>query len=148
MKKEWLIIDRTGFSLVEALLASAIFVLLVTMLSGAYFYGQESAVLAGNTARATMFAEEGIEAVRNIRDGGFYDLSDGTYGLAVLGGEWTFSGSEDQADIFSRQVVISSIDVDRKNATVNVSWQQNGQRSGSIALTTEITSWAFPRSVQ
>ena len=70
-----------GFSLVEVILSSAVFALLVTALVGAYLYGQESTALAGNRARAVMLAEEGLEATRNIRDGGFNDLGVGIHGL-------------------------------------------------------------------
>src|SRR3989338_1390661 len=120
---------QQGFSLVEVILSSAIFVLLVTALVGAYLYGQESPALAGNRAGATMLAEEGLEAVRNIRDAGFSNLTDGDYGLTTAGNQWNLSGSQDTSDIFSRQIVISSVDAKRKSITANVSWQQNSQRT-------------------
>lgn len=132
---------QQGFSLVEVILASAVFVLLVTALVGAYLYGQESTALAGNRARATMLAEEGLEAVRNIRDSAFANITDGTYGLTTAGNQWNLSGLEDTADIFTRQVVISSIDTKRKSVTANVTWQQNPQRSGLVSLVTHLTNW-------
>ena len=71
----------------EVMLASAIFVLLVTALVGAYLYGQEATVLAGNRAQAVMLAEEGLEAVRNMRDFTFTALADGAYGLSTAGNQ-------------------------------------------------------------
>lgn len=139
--REWLITNRAGFSLVEVLLSSAIFVLLVTALVGAYLYGQEATAIAGNRARATMFAEEGLEAVRNIRDAGFSNLVDGTYGLTTSSNQWNLSSVRDTNGIFSRQVVISTIDSKRKSITANVAWQQNPQRTGSVSLTTRLTNW-------
>lgn len=130
-----------GFSLVEVILASAVFVLLVSALVGAYLYGQESTVLAGNRARAVMLAEEGLEAVRNIRDAGFSNLTDGTYGLTTTGNQWSLSGSSDTSDIFNRQVVISSIDAMRKSVIASVTWQQNPQRAGLVSATTYLTNW-------
>lgn len=77
MKKEQSHISRyAGFSLVEVILSTAIFGLLVTTLVGGFLYGQEATFLAGSRARATMLAEEGIEAVRNIRDADFANLAD------------------------------------------------------------------------
>lgn len=130
-----------GFSVVEALLAVSIFALLVTALFGAYFYGQESAVLAGNRTRAALFAEEGIEATRNIRDAGFSNLIDGTHGLSTAGNQWSFSGASDTLGIFTRSVVVSPVDSHRKNVVSTVTWQQNPERSGTVSVATELTEW-------
>jgi hypothetical protein len=89
-----------------------------------------------------MLAEEGLEAVRNIRDHDFSNLTDGTYGLAVSNNQWSFSGSEDITDIFTRQIIISTIDSDTKQARAIVSWQQNQQRTGTAELVTYFSNWA------
>ncbi len=133
--------DKGGFSLVEVMLASAVFVLLVTALVGAYLYGQEATVLAGNRAQAVLLAEEGLEAVRNMRDFTFTALADGAYGLSTAGNQWSFSGFEDISGIFTRQIIISSVDAARRSITANVSWQQNPQRTGLVSLTTRFTHW-------
>ncbi len=135
------LLTSTGFSLVEAILASAIFGLLVTALVGSYLYGQEATVLAGNRARAVMLAEGALEATRNIKEKDFTNLTNGTFGLAVLGNEWVLSGSSDATDIFTRQIVVSSVDANRKSLTTNVSWQQNAQRAGQVSLITYLTNW-------
>lgn len=140
MPKAWLITNK-GFSLVEVILASAVFGLLVTALVGAYLYGAEATALAGNRARANLLAEEGLEAIRNIHDGGFNDLATGTHGLAISANQWTLSGTQDTSDIFTRQIDIANIDSTRKTITSTVTWQQNPQRTGSVALTTRLTNW-------
>lgn len=133
-----------GFSLVEVILASSVFVLLVTALIGAYLYGQESTALAGNRARAAMLAEEGLEAVRNIRDADFTILTSGSKGLVISSNQWMFSGGSDVADIFTRSTVISPVGgaaSNKKNVTVDVTWQQNSQRTGTISLVSRLTNW-------
>lgn len=130
-----------GFSVVEVLLAVSIFALIVTALFGAYFYGQEASVLAGNRTRAAIFAEEGLEAARNIRDAGFVNLTDGTHGLSIAGNQWTFSGSSDTSGIFTRSIAVSSLDSHRKQVTSTVTWQQNPQRTGVATLTVELANW-------
>lgn len=132
---------QLGFSLVEILLAVSIFGLLVTALVGGLIYGQESTALAGERARAVLLAEEGLEAVRNIRDAGFTNLTDGPHGLAIAANTWTLSGTSDTTDIFTRSLVISSVDATRKLITSTVSWPQNPQRTGSVVLTTYLTYW-------
>ncbi len=134
-----------GFSVVEVILASSIFILLVTALVGAYLYGEESTILAGNRASAVFLADEGLEAVRNIRGegsaGSFNSLTNGMHGLATSSNEWIFSGSSDVTDIFTRTVEIGTVDSFRKNATSTVTWQQNAQRSGTVLLVTRFTDW-------
>lgn len=130
-----------GFSLIEAILASAVFMLLVTALVGAYLYGQESTAIAGNRNRAVMLAEEGLEAVRNIRDAGFSNLTDGAYGLTAAGNRWNLSGLSDATDIFARQIIISSVDTRRKSVTSTITWQQNPQRSGTVSIVSKLTNW-------
>jgi prepilin-type N-terminal cleavage/methylation domain-containing protein len=144
MKKAQLHINNfcKGFSLVEVLLASSIFAIIVTALVGAYLYGIESTAVSGNRARAVLIAEEGLEAVRNIRDNDFEDLVVGTYGIEVLGGEWDFYGSSDDTDIFTRKVSIGTISDDQKLITSTVTWQQNLQRTGTVSVIGYLNNWA------
>lgn len=137
MKKEL----QSGFSLVEALLSIAIFGLIVTAFVGSIIFGQQSTLLAGNRARAVFIAEEGLEAVRNIRDPDFANLTNGTFGLATTGNQWTLSGTSNTIDIFTRQVQIQTVDADRKRIISTVTWQQNPQRTGSVTLETYLTNW-------
>lgn len=130
-----------GFSVVEAVLAGAIFGLLVMAMVGAWLYGEESGALAGNRSRAIFLAEEGLEAVRNIRDNNFSNLVDGTYGISAGGNKWSLSGSSDTTGIFTRQVQISSNGSDRKNIVSTVTWPQNAVRNGSISLSSQLTYW-------
>jgi len=135
--------NQKGFSLVEAILASSAFIMLVTALIGALIYGQESTASAGMRAKAAFLAEEGLEAGRNIRDEDFSKLIDGaSYGLSISGGIWVLvPDSKDQIDIFTRQTTIESIDNKTKQITTKVTWQQNPRRIGSISLTTYLTNW-------
>lgn len=136
------VLRRQGFSLVEVILASSIFALMITAFVGAYLYGEEATSLAGRRARAVLLAEEGLEATRNIRDAGFANLIDGQHGLSTAGNQWSFSTTtQDVQDIFTRQVTIGTVDTKRKIATSTVTWQQNQQRGGSVTLVTRLTNW-------
>lgn len=140
MRKGLLVING-GFSLVEVILATSIFALLATSLVGVFLYGQESTAVAGQRARASMLAEEGLEASRNIRDSGFNNLTTGTHGLTIASNQWAFSGTSDINDIFTREIVVTSVDAERKNVTANVTWQQNPSRTGLVSLVTRMTDW-------
>lgn len=133
---------QKGLSTIEALLASSVLILIVTAFMGSYIYGSESTALAGQRARATFLAEEGLEASRNIRDANFSNLTDGTKGLAISGNEWIYSGTSDTTDgIYTRQIIISTSGTNRKQVASIVTWQQNNQRTGSVNLTTYLTNW-------
>lgn len=133
---------RPAFSLIEVVLSVALFAMLVTSMFGAYIYSQESVSLAGARNRASLIAEEGLEATRSIRDASFGSLVDGTYGLTQSGNKWILSGSSDTTDIFQRQVTISSIDANRKQIVSSVNWNQNMTRTGNISLTSYLDNWS------
>lgn len=140
MKKEWSTIKQ-GFLLVEILLASSVFILFMTAFSGAFYYGIQSSTISGDRARAIMFAEEGQEAVRSIKNTNFANLTNGTHGLVYSSSTWLLSGTSSTSGIFTRQVIISTIDAKRKNVAVTVSWQQTPARIGSITTTSRLTDW-------
>ncbi len=129
-----------GFSVVEALLAVTVFGLLVTALVGSLVYGRASTADSGERSRATALAEEGIEAVRNIRNAAYSNLTDGTFGLVQSGGVWTLSGSQDVSGIYTRQVAISTVDSTHKTVTATVSWTIAGS-SHQVVVTGRLTNW-------
>lgn len=132
---------QSGFSLVEVLLAVSVFSLIVTALTGGLIYGQQSTALAGMRSRAAILADEGLEAARNIRDENYSNLVNGTSGLVISSNQWTFSGSQDTTDIFTRQITVADAGTNRKQITSTVTWQQNPQRTGNVTLTTYLTNW-------
>lgn len=140
IKKEWSN-TKKGFLLVEILLATSLFVLFMTAFTGVFYYGLQSSFIAGDRARAVMFAEEGQEALRSIKNANFSNLVDGTYGLTYTNNTWSLSGSSDTSGIFTRSVTISTIDAHRKNIIVNVSWQQTPDRPGSVTISGRLTNW-------
>jgi Tfp pilus assembly protein PilV len=135
-----------GFSLVEVLLAVGLLGLVFLGFASTLTYGQESSVYSGNQVRAVLLAKEGLEAVRNIRDEDFGNLSAGTYGLSDSGGEWNFSGTSDVTDTFTRVINISEVDADRIEVASTVTWQQGPVRNGSIELVTYLTNWQVAKA--
>ncbi len=130
-----------GFLLVEVILASSLFVLFLTAFTGVYYYGLQSSTLGGDRGRASMYAEEGQEAIRSIKNNNFAALTNGTYGLLYSNNTWSLSASPDTSGIFTRQVTISPIDANRKNIQVTVSWQQTPSRTGSVTSFARVTNW-------
>lgn len=140
MKKEWST-TKQGFLLIEIILATSVFVLFMTAFAGVFYYGLQSSYLAGDRARAVMYAGEGQEALRSIKNNGFANLTDGTYGLRYASNTWQLIALPDTNGIFTRQVTITTVDANRKNTSVNVSWQQTPDRVASITLPGRLTNW-------
>jgi len=136
------IANNAGFSLVEVLLAVAIFVLIISTYVMAMIYGQENTALAGKRARAVLLASEGLAVMQNMGDSNFANLINGTYGLALSSNTWSLTGVSDVWDIFTREIIISSVNTNTKKVESRVSWQQNLQRQGTVSLITYLTNWA------
>ncbi|MEK7583783.1 MAG: GIY-YIG nuclease family protein [Patescibacteria group bacterium] len=134
-------LSLTGFTLVEVVVASAVFLIIVAAFGGAMIYSQGGMTRAGERGRASFLALEGSEATRAMRDASFVALTDGQHGLAVSGGLWVFSGTSDVTGIFTRQVTVGTIDADRKRVTSTVTWLQPQGRPGSVQLVTNLTNW-------
>ena len=124
-------------SLVEALLAIGLFSFVALALAGGIAYSVQNSQIPGQRDKAVFLAQEGIEAARFIRNNNYADLVNGNHGLSmsVVPGEWSFSGTEDIVDIYSRQVIISTVDANTKQVTVNVDWADNLGISKSVSLT-------------
>lgn len=143
IKKEWLTTKkpREGFLLVEILLSTSLFVLFLTAFAGVFYYGLQSSILAGKRSQATMVAEEGQEAVRSMKNSNFSSLVAGAHGLTYAGDTWSFSGTVDTVNGFTRQVTVTDIDSNRKDVTVTVTWPQTTNRTGSISFSSRVTNW-------
>lgn len=140
-KKFWRVNPNPGFSIIEAILAVALFSLILLALVTALIYGRESTAALGSHSRAALIAEEGLEALRNIRDENFSNLTDGTYGLATSSNQWILSGTQDINNIYTRQIQIGAVDPKTKAATVSVTWSETPTRAGAISLSTRLTNW-------
>lgn len=132
---------KKAFVLIEALLGLALFSIYVAAFFPVVIGVREVPFFAGNRDRAIFICEEGLEAVRNIRDADFANLSDGTYGLAISGNEWSFSGTFDNVGDFTRTIEIATVDANTKSVTCNVTWNQTDSRSATIELVTYLANW-------
>lgn len=130
-----------GFSPVEVLLASTLFGVIVTGMIGALIYGQLANANSGDRIRATMLADEGVQAVRSIRNLTYGDLVNGTFGLVQVAGKWTLSGASDASSIYTRETTISATTVNTKLITSTVSWTQNGS-ARSVSVKSILSNWA------
>ena len=137
---------KSGQSLIELLIAMSILVLAVSAVTFLVLDVYTSNRAGKERIIANFLAREGEEAVRSIRDRDFDELVPGSYGLALSGGKWIFSGNYDDYGKFKRQIIISNVasdidETDIKKIESRVSWKINPLRQESISLVDYLTDW-------
>jgi len=139
--------NQKGFSLVEVVVAISIILVFLTALVGTYNVYLRVALQNSDTAKAAYLAEEGIEAIKLLRDTSWDEkiatLSTNTpYYLVFSGGTWQTSVSETYIDsLFLRSITIGDVyrdsesdivtsggtlDGNAKQITVTVAWHYRG----------------------
>lgn len=138
-------IDHTkGFSLMEVMLAIALFAIVAIIVFSSILYGQRSTKNFAERSQAILLADEGVNAVRNIRDANFtsfFSVADGNYGIGVTANKWVLSGAFDLVGDFKRQVALSTINSTTRLLTSTVSWPQASPLY-STDTKTYFTNWA------
>ena len=130
----------------EALVASAILASVLAFAIGAYLISAQAGAENGPSLQAAYLADEGIEALRVMRDTSYSaniaPLAAGTtYYLAWNGTTWTSTTTDSFVDgTFERSFVLSNVyrnpnedisttgtlDPNTKEVTVTIAWQQQG----------------------
>ncbi|RJQ35656.1 type II secretion system protein, partial [Candidatus Parcubacteria bacterium] len=149
--------DLRGFSLVELIIALTVFAILAAgvfyVVTNSYsnFYG------SGDKQALAEYAQEGIEAVRAIRNNSWQDIIDsiGNNGVAkASNGLWTFSGSSDTQGDLTRVVTIANVERDSNGnivdsggtddpSTKKVTVTVSADGIDDYVLYTYLTDWSF-----
>lgn len=148
---------KKSFSLIEVLLAVAIFSFVASFFIFLMIESYKINERARDMMLATVLAEEGIEAVRSIRDINFTDLilTNRTFSkcLAIENDRWVLKTKIEKIgrrnvvvdciesiNKFSRKVFIDGSG-NRRNIAVIVSWQPISGPTKEIKLFTRLTNW-------
>ncbi len=138
--------QQSGLLLVEILLAVALTSLITLIIMSSIIYGRESTAVAGDRSRAAEIANMTVEAVNNIAQDNYANLStysDGTsYFLDTSVNTWQLSSSPTTIDSrFTSVVMFAGGPNGSRMILVSVSWQINNQRSGSVVATGFLSDW-------
>jgi len=142
--------------MIEILIAMVIFTIFA---SGIFYMGlntlQRTVKIEVNN-EALLYAEEGLEAGRNIRDRNYLDLVTGEYGLMMfLPASRPGPAPENIDDYYSRTITVENVyrdengdiaeigtlDEEIKKITSEVSWTWKDILPMSVSLTTYLTNW-------
>lgn len=157
-------LNNKGFSILEVILAAAIFMLFAIASGGAILQGFTLNRLGVEETVATQFATEGLEAARSIRNQNYSNLTNTlATGVArnATSGTWEFSGSNNilnAGKTYTRTIKVENVqrnpcnivttggalDPDTKKITSSVSWNFTPSRSNSVDLITYLSNWKKP----
>lgn len=130
-----------GFALVEMLVAIGVFLVFATAVATTVSGTDRRIRNVADAKRAAALADEALEAARNIRDAGYANLVNGTFGLAATGNRWELAGTSDVTGKFTRRVAIADGAANAKHVTATVTWPRIGLPAGTFSATTRLTDW-------
>ncbi|MEI8067324.1 MAG: prepilin-type N-terminal cleavage/methylation domain-containing protein [Candidatus Shapirobacteria bacterium] len=153
-----MLIKKNAFSLVEVILAIAIF----AIITGGGIVGLIPALnqnrQSGEITIANRLAEEGLEAVRSIRSRDFNLITSGAKGVGTSSNLWTFNGTSDTTDKYTRQITINpayrdgsgnlalsgTLDPDTWLVKSTINWNFSVGDTKQFSLDTVLTNWKKP----
>ena len=168
--------SANGFSILEVILAAALFIILATGAVTIVINGYNSNRLGQEMTVANQFAAEGIEAMKSIKNQAYTTLTACPAGPATNGVvrdeatfTWKCSGSDNtlthnSGDDFIRTIKIEDVqrddappagnivasggtlDPDTKKVTSTVTWNFSAARPETISLVSYLSDWRKPIS--
>lgn len=147
---------RSGQTVVEVIVAMTLFAILATgsvvVILGSFLTSRQGE----EEARAAFLAQEGLEAVESIRNRGWATLVDGSYGLSTSGTTWSFSGTSQVIEKYTRVIQVSSVsrnasgdivttggtvDPNTKRVESRVTWNFVPTSTNTVRMTQLMTNW-------
>jgi len=134
-------VAKSGQSLIEAVVAIGITLLVITGLVVLAVGAVRSATLSRNRSLAVQYAQEGMEALRSIRDRNFSDLPTGGINRLVwTGTQWSTLAGTETINFYTRSFTSAQVSAGKLKITLTVAWSDSGG-SHTVDLTTYLTNW-------
>ena len=153
--------SNKGQSVIEIILASAMFVIVATSITGVIMQSYRTNSMSDEQVVASQYASEGMEAIRSIRNQSFAALTNTTStGVKIsTGGVWSLNGASSTYDKYTRTISVTStyrdgsgnittstgtLDTSTKKVEVTVQWTGASGDQKSVVLTSYMTNWQEP----
>lgn len=148
-----------GFSLMELILAVALFMIFSRGLAGTAIGGYLTSFENARMVKVNALLVESWEALHSIRDGNWNDIANGIYGLTMSGGHWALLGSSDEVDGYTRIITIAdvlrddlgnivasgtNVDPDTKRISIELSWNDSAGQERSLYVESYLTNYVSP----
>ncbi len=138
---------QSGQSLLEAILAIALFAISLGALVP--YLNNQLSQLGGARAslQAQELAEEGLEALRSLRDQNWSLLTPGSHGIVLSSNLWALQSASDTANGFTRSVTLTDLNANEKYVLATVTWLDSFQRARMLTLPSVITNFRYVAEV-
>lgn len=151
--------NQAGMSLLEVIVAMAIFALIATAMVSLTVGSYAGLMRGGSQLEAEALASEAVEALKSVRETGWNTIIDSPAVVSLSGGHWALGAgaSELISDKFTRTINFDAVcrdasdnitdcpgaytDIHSRKATVNISWLENGIIPGDIQRVIYLTNW-------
>ncbi|OGI83410.1 hypothetical protein A2997_01675 [Candidatus Nomurabacteria bacterium RIFCSPLOWO2_01_FULL_36_10b] len=137
IKKQYCI----GFSLLEVILSVSLVAIIGTSIVAFLGFNREGLERASTHTDAYVLAEEGMHAIRAIRDESFDNISDGTFGLLLKNNKWEFIPNSDINGEYTRSIIVNIDTPDIAEVEVHVSWNDAIGKEQEVVLNSYLTNW-------
>jgi Tfp pilus assembly protein PilV len=147
---------QSGISLIEIIIAIAVFTMIVmgtmSVVLGSFSMSRQ----AEEGSKAGLLAQEGMEAVNSLKNQNWNNVTNGAHGITKTGGTWTFTGTSDTTEKYTRVITVSDVFRDgsgnivtlggtiapeTKKVSVIVSWNFGGTRHDGVVINQYVTRW-------
>lgn len=154
---------RSGFGLIETIVAVGIFSIIAVTGMTTILHTYSINRLSANETEASLMAQEGIDAVRSVRNQGWnspflsgaltHSCSTGC-GVTTGGGYWALKSGSDTQGAYTRTILIENVfrdgtgaivtsggtlDPDTRKVTSQVAWDFTASRNNAVEVTTYLT---------
>jgi len=115
-----------GFSLIEVIVSVAIVAILCISFTALTLQALKVSRINANELKARMYVQELMEVAIDLEqsgDEGWTKLSEYTVCHPFIdGGKWQLSVGPETIDIYTRSLLVESIDPNKKKVTASISW--------------------------
>ena len=132
-------LKKSGFSIVEVVLAGAVFIVFAAALSGILLQSLESGRRNADLMAAIAYAEEGLELVRSIHQQGFASLQTVRDGRIERNGSGGWDFTDDQEDRFDQYERRMTIEYTRRDSAGQIA--EDGDLDARTLKVTSVVRW-------
>jgi hypothetical protein len=158
--------SESGSGLIEIILAMAVFALMASALLSLTLGSYEGLLRGGNQLQGGIIADEGVEALRSIRERGWNQFQSSSVIVTMSGTRWVLSSGASQLvdSKYTRAITLSSVcrdasrnivdcpgsytDIYTKKAIVTVSWTEDNGVVNSVTRELYLTNWSSANWIQ
>ena len=156
--------SNCGQTILEVVIALAIFIFISASLSALILGGANAALHGSEQTEASAIAQEGLEALRSIRNGAWNELAQSPAGVLMSGGQWIISGVQNSIPPFTRILTLLPVcrsiagdiatcpgtmsDPHTVRAVSTVSWTTAEGAANQAVHSSYLTNWDALRWIQ